>query len=204
MTKLLAILAVAWPFGLELPGHQDPAPSVVKAAVDYLSRELVKLPVTLDPRVLAAAPGLPKPEGNSTHSASLLASSATVGRSTVSTLELAVACRIPVAAACKTNGYAVFAMLGRPVVTGDSARITIWVRSARDLTSKDSADIRALHVRREALMRQASYRGAPFNIYDSTQAFDRLEQPSLKLVEFTLALTRGEWRVTSSKYLLQS
>jgi hypothetical protein len=183
---------------------QDPAAAIMRESINYLSRESVKSLVTIDPRVFEER--APPPIGRAVplHSPEILASLPTAGLSVLATLDRAVACNNPALAQCKTNGRAAFASLRRPVIRGDSATLSIFVRGATSLTAKDSADIRARHIQREALMRAPGYRGPTFNTQDSTNTFERRSRGGGAHMAFSLVRSNGVWKVVAMKILGQS
>jgi hypothetical protein len=204
--RLALCLAWALPSGV---GHAQVAAvtttAILRESIRYLAVEIVKSPVTVDPRVLDESNPLSWGDGRSVRSSSDLAGLASPGTSVLATLDRAIECQNPTRPQCKTNGRATFVRLGTPIVRGDSAKLIMFSRSAKDMTPKDSADIRARHIRGEAAVRQPGYRGPPLSIYDSTSAFARLSS-AVGGVHMELSLVRvdGNWKVVAHKILGQS
>jgi len=198
----IALLLLSISFASEARAQDNVA--ISRAAVEHLSRVLVHQPLTVNPGLLVVAPGLPREAPGVRQPSTVLSALNISGVASVATTEKAVECRIPTAASCKTNGFAAFVMLSAPDVKGNDATIRLYLRTARDLTPADSAQIRERHKTREAAMKAPGYRGPAFNTHDSTKTFERRQMSEGVLYEFTCKRLNSLWTVVSSKIIGQS
>jgi hypothetical protein len=174
--------------------------AIMHQSVNYLAIELLKAPVTIDPREFDGR-GLSLP-GVAVHSPAALAGVDSAGVSAIATLDRAIDCWNVSRPQCKTNGRANFVRLGTPIVRGDSAKLQVFIRSAKDPTSQDSATLRARHIRAEIAVRQPGCRGPPMSIYDSANALARMTNGVGGMhVELSLVRVNGNWKVVAHKVL---